>query len=204
MCRLCLGAHGARAPQGGCRAPLVQRRSCNLRLDELHQGLSLRAVCTRASSEHSILRGADARACSVYMYIFMPLLTLLVCFERVSHAQVFCNTPVESCREYNRARAAGNYSDACFDDLIGRLEVPSDRVKWDKPLFEVEVCVGEFCFELIPRRCVIYFQNSIIVSSCSSHLQEKEDAPVEAIYQVSLWTLISHYLACRPFDSPNV
>lgn len=72
------------------------------------------------------------------------LTSMTVCIERGSHSQVLCNTPVESCREYNRARAAGAYSDACFDDLIGRLEVPNDRVKWDKPLFEVEVCRGSF------------------------------------------------------------
>jgi tRNA uridine 5-carbamoylmethylation protein Kti12 len=72
------------------------------------------------------------------------LTTLEVCIERRPHSQVLCNTPVESCREYNRARAAGGYSDACFDDLIGRLEVPNDRVKWDKPLFEVEARHGSF------------------------------------------------------------
>ena len=54
---------------------------------------------------------------------------------------VLCDTPVEACRAYKAARAADadRYgADALLDDLSSRLESPSDRVKWDRPLFVVE------------------------------------------------------------------
>jgi tRNA uridine 5-carbamoylmethylation protein Kti12 len=54
---------------------------------------------------------------------------------------VYCDTKADACRTYNEARSDDKYSDVLMSDLLGRMEVPSDRVKWDKPLFIVEVGV---------------------------------------------------------------
>lgn len=45
----------------------------------------------------------------------------------------FCDTPADTARE----RAKERYPAAVLDDLIGRMERPSERNKWDRPLIVV-------------------------------------------------------------------
>lgn len=56
------------------------------------------------------------------------------------YCMVHVDAPVESCRQWNAARAAAGgdtYSEAVFDDLAGRFERPDARNRWDAPLFTV-------------------------------------------------------------------
>lgn len=55
---------------------------------------------------------------------------------QTTHATVYVDTPVETCRAWNEARPeAERYSPAVFLDLCQRMEAPNAEKRWDAPLF---------------------------------------------------------------------
>ncbi len=57
------------------------------------------------------------------------------------YCMLHCDAPVERARAWNDARRAARapcYSPAVFEDLARRFETPSERNRWDTPLFRVQ------------------------------------------------------------------
>ncbi|XP_020615469.1 protein KTI12 homolog [Orbicella faveolata] len=52
--------------------------------------------------------------------------------------KVHCDTPKETCREWNRTREK-RYNDDILDALVMRFEPPESRNRWDSPLFVIQV-----------------------------------------------------------------
>ena len=85
-------------------------------------------------------RALNTQSCVVPLHSLFNMFSLIFSSVYV-HFQVYCDTKADACRAYNEARSGDKYNDVLMSDLLGRMEVPSDRVKWDKPLFIVEVGV---------------------------------------------------------------
>ena len=57
-----------------------------------------------------------------------------------SQVVLYCETNVETCREWNQQRDVEcRYSPGVFDDLVQTFEEPNAAVRWDTPLFNVRV-----------------------------------------------------------------
>jgi len=56
-----------------------------------------------------------------------------------THAVVYCDVSVETSQTWNQKKEESKqYSEKIFQDLIGRLEVPNEKKRWDNPLFVVK------------------------------------------------------------------
>ncbi|KAJ7393770.1 kti12, chromatin associated [Desmophyllum pertusum] len=58
--------------------------------------------------------------------------------HKTTHCIVHCDTPKETCREWNRTRET-RYNDEILDALVMRFEPPESRNRWDSPLFVIQV-----------------------------------------------------------------
>ncbi|KAL9985762.1 hypothetical protein ACROYT_G008203 [Oculina patagonica] len=58
--------------------------------------------------------------------------------HKTTHCIVHCDTPQETCREWNRTRE-NRYNDDILDALVMRFEPPESRNRWDSPLFVIQV-----------------------------------------------------------------
>lgn len=69
---------------------------------------------------------------------------------QTQHCTIYCNTPIDQCAEWNKARPEGErYSDSVFVDLCQRMETPNEEKRWDQPLFTLDGPDAELPLEAI-------------------------------------------------------
>jgi len=57
---------------------------------------------------------------------------------QTQHCTVFCDTPLETCKEWNSKRPEEErYEEKLFIDLCQRMERPNSDKRWDNPLFTI-------------------------------------------------------------------
>lgn len=55
-----------------------------------------------------------------------------------THCLIYCDTPIDTCREWNAAVGdEPQYEEKFFEDLANRMEAPDAGRRWDQPLFTV-------------------------------------------------------------------